>query len=269
MSAAQDALIQLETLMASDHWLKKVIFIIGVIIICVVVLSIGTTLLSTILQPSTPYIVNGMMTGTNNKTILPTNIPIDRSDNKAGGLEFTWAVWLNITNLDPGGITHYRHIFSKGDNDKADFMGDQGVQTIKPINAPGLFLDSTTNSLIVVMNTFESIDEMVRIDSVPLNKWINVVIRVRGLQLDVYINGLVVKSKTLESVPRQNNGSVYISENGGFHGYLSNLRYYNYALEPGDIIAVTEKGPNLKISSLQAGDLKFDGPYLSTQWYFQ
>jgi hypothetical protein len=267
-SFTQNAYAQLATIMNSDSWLKRCIMIVGVVIIMGILLSIGSKILAVVLKPSNPYIVNGMVTGTRPKTVKMDAVNIERSDNQAGGLEFTWAVWLNITSLDPGGSQQYKHIFSKGNNDNVpDPLTVK--QLVKPINAPGLFIDPTTNALLIVMNTFETIDETVRVDSIPLNKWINVIIRVRGVQLDVYVNGLVVKSVKLESVPRQNNGDVFISQNGGFNGYLSNLRYYNYALEPGDILAIAEKGPSLVISKLESNDLKSSGQYLSLQWYFQ
>ena len=267
-TVAQNALTQVRELMGGDSWLKRVIVLVGVIILMVVILSIGSKVLAALLKPSTPYIVNGMITGTGgSKTVKMDAINIERSDNQEGGLEFTWSVWLNITSLSQEG-SQYRHIFSKGNNENVPDPSSMN-EPMKPINAPGLFLDPASNSLIIVMNTFETIDETVRVDSIPLNKWINVIIRVRGLQLDVYINGLVVKSVKLESVPRQNNGDVFITQNQGFNGYLSNLRYYNYALEPGDILAVAEKGPSLSVSKLESNDLSSKGQYLSLQWYFQ
>jgi len=267
-TVAQGALTQVRDLLSGDSYLKKVIVLIAVIILMVILLSIGSRILAAVLKPSNPYVVNGMVTGTRPKTVKMEQVNIERSDNQDGGLEFTWAVWLNITSLDPGGSQQYKHIFSKGNNENVPDPLSVNEQA-KPINAPGLFLDPATNSLIILLNTFETIDETVRVDSIPLNKWICVVIRVRGLNLDVYINGLVVKSVKLDSVPRQNNGDVFISQNGGFNGYLSNLRYYNYALEPGDILAVAEKGPSLSVSKLESSDLASQGHYLSLQWYFQ
>lgn len=267
-TVAQNALTQVRELMAGDSWLKRVILLIGVIILMTVLLSIGSKILAVMLKPSNPYIVNGMITGRGgSKTVKMDAVNIERSDDQDGGLEFTWSVWLNISQLSQDG-SQYKHIFSKGNNENAPSLAENN-QPMHPINAPGLFLDPSTNSLIIVMNTFETIDETVRVDSIPLNKWINVIIRVRGLNLDVYFNGLVVKSVKLESVPRQNNGDVFITQNQGFNGYLSNLRYYNYALEPGDILAVAQKGPSLAVSKLESSDLSVNGEYLSLQWYFQ
>ena len=46
-------------------------------------------------------------------------------------------------------------------------------------NAPGLYLHENKNSLVVIMNTFDSMVEEVEIPNIPINKWINVSIRIK------------------------------------------------------------------------------------------
>ena len=51
------------------------------------------------------------------------------------------------------------------------------------------------NTLVIVMNTFDSSNGRSRnTKRIPLNKWINVVIRVKNRLLDVYINGTIASS---------------------------------------------------------------------------
>ena len=83
-----------------------------------------------------------------------------------------------------------------------------------PNNAPGLYLGPDGNQLTVMMNTFNQINEKFVIDDLPLNKWVNVIIRVENTTIDVYINGTIVKRHILSSVPKQNYGDVYVSMNG-------------------------------------------------------
>ena len=254
--------------------LERFIFVILVVICFVVLLSVGSNILSAILEPSNPYIVDGLYTASNGKVIPQDpkksgSVSITRSDNETNGIEFSWSIWLNVTSLDdsPGNAGQYKHIFSKGDNDNVP-IDSRGLNS--PNNSPGLYIDKNTNSIIVIMNTFEQIEEMITVTDVPLNKWVHVLIRVEGAYFDVYINGTLAKRKVLGSVPKQNNGNVYLCQNGGFSGFISNLRYYKSALEPGDILRIVNKGPSLKLSKLEKKDLKNGNlNYLAMDWYFQ
>ena len=84
--------------------------------------------------------------------------------------------------------------------------------------------------------------------------------------LDCYINGTLTKRHILTGVPVQNYDNVYVCNNGGFDGYVSNLWYYNYALGTKAINDIAVRGPNMK--------MKDDGmsgsvpKYFSMRWYF-
>jgi hypothetical protein len=137
-----------------------------------------------------------------------------------------------------------------------------------PNNAPGLYLSPTTNELIVVMNTFTTINEEVKIPNIPLNKWLHLVIRVENNNLDVYVNGSLAKRHVLSGVPKQNYGNVNVALNGGFQGYISDLRYFSHGLHPGEIVSIVNAGPNLTPASNQIANMGTP-PYLSLQWYVQ
>ena len=120
------------------------------------------------------------------------------------------------------------------------------------------------NTLVVVMNTFDSIMEEVEIPNIPLNKWINVVIRIKNRLLDVYINGTITVRHRFESPPRQNYGKLYVGMNGGFSGQLSSLKYYNRALSGVEIGALNNSGPNMKTDQ----SMHIFPPYFSLRWFF-
>ena len=136
----------------------------------------------------------------------------------------------------------------------------------QPNNAPGLYIAPNTNALVVVMNTFNDIEERVTIDDIPLNKWICVQIRVENHQLDTYINGKLTKRLIMKGVPKQNYGNVHVGMNGGFSGYLSDLRYFNYGLGTSEIQSIVDSGPNLKM----VGQTMTESvpKYLSLRWFF-
>ena len=248
----------------------RIVFIILVIVVFTILLSLGSRLVAYFIEPSNPYLVKGMINANNQKTI-PANpnmtggVVISRSQNQNDGIEFSWSVWINISNLSVGS-PRFQHIFSKGNNSNSD----QKVPGLSsPNNAPGLYIAPGKNDLWVYMNTFANMEEIVKVPGVPLNKWLHVLIRVKGVNLDVYINGTLAQRKVLQSVPLQNDGDVFTTMNGGYNGYLSDLRYFESALSPGDIMGIVNKGPNLNISSLESTDITSKPPYFSLRWYFQ
>jgi hypothetical protein len=121
------------------------------------------------------------------------------------------------------------------------------------------------------MNTFNAINNDITIKNIPLNKWVNVIIRVtKQGQLDVYINGTLVKRLMLDSVPRQNYGDVYVSMNGGFPGNTSSLRYFESAIGTNKIQDIVDKGPNQTlIASSSMGATSDTNKYLSTRWFMK
>jgi len=250
----------------SNSLVAKFAFLLLVIVGFIVFLRIGISFLSWVFKPNeSPHLMDGMVDAT--QMIIypqdPSNngaVTIYRSVNATEGLEFTWSVWIFINNLQNNeGI--YKHIFSKGNSN----LGENGL--ISPNNAPGLYIAPNSNTLVVKMNTFNVINEEVLVPDIPINKWVNVIIRCENTQLDIYINGTITRSINLVGVPKQNYGDVYVAMNGGFGGYISNLWYYNYALGTAAIQRIVENGPNTKmIGTTGISDKMRD--YLSLRWYF-
>ena len=249
----------------SNSWIAKLAFLLFVIILFVIILRLSIGLLSWIFSPKgTVVLVNGLVNG-NIQSIIsqdPNNngsVPILRSVNEHDGIEFTWSTWIFLNTIDssPG----YKHVFNKGNV----AVNQSGIVT--PNNAPGLYITPGYRGLYVVMNTFESpSDDYIEIDDLPIQKWINVIIRVQNKNLDVYINGRLAKRRVLNNVVKQNYDNVNVSINGGFNGYLSQLTYYNRAIGVAQIQDIVYNGPNLK----SANDaLNMNKPrYLAERWYF-
>jgi len=250
--------------LTGDSAWAKVVFIILVVIVFILLLRASVNLMTWLFLPSSsPHLVSGMKDA---KKLLvvsqdpknPHSIPVMRSNNQRGGLEFTWTVWLNIDDLEyKNGLR--RHVFHKGtgklNEDRIAF----------PNNGPGLYIHPTRNSLIIVMNTFKNIIEEVEVNDIPLHKWINVAIRQRGRVMDVFINGEVVLRHIFNSVPKQNYGDVFVNMNGGFSGNLSDLWYHDYALSGTEILQIVRDGPDL----FTRDGKPVTPPYLSLQWFFE
>ena len=218
------------------------------------------------MRPSSdPTLLKGMSDGTQ-MHVIPQNPnsphakPILRSINQEDGIEFTWSVWTYIKDLKPENL--YKHVFHKG-NDKVNVSTGLNF----PNNAPGLYITPHTNNFVIMMNTFKNIQEEIIVEDIPLNKWINIIIRVENHNLDVYINGTIVKRHILNSVPKQNYGDVFVSMNGGFNGYKSSLRYWNTALNIREIQKIVDNGPDLTMNDKTM--IESEPRYFSLRWFFQ
>lgn len=272
--------------LSSNSLVAKFAFLILVIIVFVILLRIGTFILTYIFSPNpSPYLIDGMIDAKKQQTIsqdprVSGSVPIMRSVDQREGLEFTWSVWLYLDDVNYF-QNRYKHVFHKGN----DLVGSDGL--VSPNNAPGLYIspvDEKKNmmNLLVRMNVFtdQSKDNNLRntsggpniyddvvIEDMPINKWVNVIIRCNAENvLDVYINGTLVKRHKLSGVARQNYDNVYVSMNGGFSGFTSNLHYFNYAIGTFKIDQIVMSGPNMKMKDT---NMKDSVPkYLSTRWFF-
>ena len=222
-SSGNGAFIESNSLVAKFAFLLIVIF--GFIIL----LKFGLAIIGYFMSPrQSPHLINGTVDAKNaiifNQDPSFNNaVTIYRSVNASDGLEFTWSVWIFVNNWQylQG---QYKHIFYKGNSN----LAENGLNF--PNNAPGLYLAPNNNDLIVIMNTFDVINEEIVVPNIPLNKWLNIIVRCQNKTLDVYANGTITRSLQLSSVPKQNYGDVFVGMNGGFDGYISDLWYFNHAL---------------------------------------
>ena len=270
----------------SNSIIAKFAFILLVLILFVFLFNLGVRLITYFTSPSkSPYIVKGLITGSAGVVITQdpnseTSITIQRSNNYETGIEFTWSVWLYVTNTN---AKEYSHVFNKGDSK----WNSNGISSVN--NGPGLYLKntpttsttSTTGSskeigLYIVMDTgnVENTEtnkskEVMEIKSIPLQKWFNVCICLKNVIMDVYVNGVNSGRHIMPYVPRQNYNDINVCQNGGFEGNLSDLRYFDHALSIYEINGLIWKGPNLtQNSSVSNGTTYSKGTnYVSNLWY--
>jgi hypothetical protein len=250
----------------SNSLIAKVSFLLLIVISFVLLLRLGVSLISWAMSPSnTPKLIDGMKDAKKPQVVkqnpnVKGSKPITRSVNQQDGIEFTYSVWLYIDDLEYG-KGKYKHIFHKGNDNFATTGNHNGMN--QPNNAPGLYLDKESNRLVIVMNTFDNINEQVTVNDIPLNKWINVILRVEGNKMDVYINGTIVLRHIFNGVPKQNYGDVYVNLDGGFSGLLSDLFYFNNGLTTSEILDLVKDGPNMKMDT----SMDIFPPYFSMRWY--
>ena len=183
----------------------------------------------------------------------PTSVFLRRSLNERAGIEFSYMAWLYVRDFTYR-ASEMRSVFHKGGHG-ADAAFSR---------CPGVYFAPGDNRLVVTMNTQESPDETAEIDNVPAGKWFHLALVLKERHLDIFINGLLKKRLLLKSLPKQNFGDLYVNSDGGFDGYLSRLRYFNYATSYAEIDAAVKQGPS---TALPSNDLHRP-PYLNTAWYF-
>lgn len=267
--------------------ISKVVFIIFVIIIFGLLFRLGVYIITLFYLPKKdPIVVNGMRQLLQSKkyNVNPTSEdpkPILRSINENQGMEFTWANWLFINNTKNTNDlsllssdekdTKPKLIFSKGKSNNNDEF---------EMNSPGIYLfDDTqsqsvsdTNTLSFVVELFDISSnndnkkyEIINIPNIPLQKWVHIVIRVQSKTLDIYINGMLTKRENFNSVIKQNYGDVYVGNSNGVDGFISDLKYFSYAIDNNKIQELIQNGPNLKMEGSE--HIETGPPYLSMKWY--
>ena len=243
--------------MKSNDYMSNIVFILALIVIFIIIFNMVVGYFTYLLSPhNSPHLIDGMIdakdsemritqdpNNSNSKTILP-------SSNQDEGIEFTWSFWVYLDNLDYR-RGELKNIFVKGDNMYTQNNNSEDLELYgeinNVINGPGVYLTPHDNKLMFVFNTFENVIEKFEVDNIPMNKWLNVMIRCKGKTIDIFFNSVLTKRFKLQSLPKQNHNDVYIGKDGGFAGYLSNLWYYNYALGTREIANVYNKGANTNL----------------------
>jgi hypothetical protein len=174
------------------------------------------------------------------KQTLVAGKDLPLSADKQGGYGMQWWMFINDWN--------YGYGKEKGVLIRSD-------PTSQKILNPSISLHPTDNSLKISVSVFPekeggssstqpapavggagSTDDVFicEVPNLPLQTWFAVTATVFGRNLDVYIDGNLVKSCLLSGVPKPALGDIILSPNGGFSGYMCNFKYFARMLTPGD-----------------------------------
>ena len=159
--------------------------------------------------------------------------------NQPKGRVYSYTGWLIVTDFTQGFGTK-RKIFSKGD-------------------APGLYLDTTSNALSVAIKTYGT-TETVLIPNLPAMKWIHFAIVVDQQAVDIYINGTLRQHHTLTQLPDLTDDPI--TTGPGWSGYVGQLVYSRRALSYGEISALAAQAPP-KLPEQTVGK----NSYFDITWY--
>jgi hypothetical protein len=84
------------------------------------------------------------------------------------------------------------------------------------------------------------------VPNIPLQTWFSVSMTIFGRNLDVYIDGKLVKSCFLSGVPKPAVGDIQLTPEGGFSGRMCNFYHYPKMLTPADAMIFWSAGTSCR-----------------------
>jgi hypothetical protein len=178
-------------------------------------------------KPLVTAVQSGMV-----KTSTSYQLPL--AFNQPEGLTYSYSMWILIKDFTTGYGTR-RTILSKGDS-------------------PGIYLDSTSNSIVVAVKTYGT-TETILIPNIPALKWIHLAVVVNQYSVDVYINGTLRQHHSLTQLPDQTSDPVVVGP--GWNGLIGSAIYYPRSLSYAEINEMASADPPPD-----------DGPVIGKKNYF-
>jgi len=198
---------------------------------------------------SSGNLLSNLHDATGTAMIQGTSAPLSSQDQGAYGMQW----WMFIKDWNYG-YGKDKPILTRPDPTSGAVMN------------PSVTLHPTDNSLKVSISIFPSGDAasktepapagssgastddvyVCEVSNLPLQTWFSVGVTVFGRNLDVYIDGKLVKSCFLPGVPKPATGDIQLSPGGGFSGYLCDFYHYPRMLTPGDAMTFFSAGTGCK-----------------------
>ncbi len=142
--------------------------------------------------------------------------------------------------------------------------------------APSIFLDKFDNTLKVQMAYFVAYGDSnrdikdaytrnhtCRVRNIPLQRWVHLLVSNRGRNMDIYLDGKLVRTCILPGVPVTSTSDGFIAgdekreENGGFNGLISEVRSFNRPLTPREAFNEYRRGSGNIFSMFNRFRLRF------------
>jgi hypothetical protein len=232
---------------------KALVVIVGLVVVALAALfiynavarSYGKPAVSILGSPAVPDQAPIPLDGKTVTTIPSANVPITQgADN---GIQF----WMFIKDWDYK-FGKKKSIVYRKDSTNAAFKN------------PDISLHETDNSLNVTVSIYPTSSGAgassspsaanngsatgdsytCTVENVPLQTWFAVSVTIFQRNMDVYINGKLVKSCVLPGVPRPAAGDIVVGDAGGFSGSVCNVHAYPNMLGPTDAAAFFAAGTN-------------------------
>ena len=186
---------------------------------------------------------------TTTSIIQATNAPL--SAEREGGYGMQWWMYVQDWNY---GYGKQKTILKRPDATNPQIMN------------PNISLHPTDNSLQVSVSVYPATEGgsgktqpapaghsgssddvfICEVPNIPLQTWFSVSVTVFGRNLDIYLDGKLVKSCFLSGVPKPAVGDISLTPDGGFSGRICNFYHYPRMLTPSDALTFWSAGTTCK-----------------------
>ena len=203
-------------------------------------------------QGSSGNLLPSSLDATTSAIVKAANAPMSSGGSGAYGMQW----WMFIKDWNYG-YGKDKQVLTRADPTNSQILN------------PSVSLHPTDNSLRVSVSIFpDSSDGSTKIQpapaghsgatddvficevpNLPLQDWFAVSMTVFGRNLDIYIDGKLVKSCFLPGVPKPASGDITLAGNGGFSGSLCGFTHYSRMLTPGDAVNFSGAGTSCKSST--------------------
>lgn len=185
-------------------------------------------------------------------SVAGTSAPL--SDQGDGGYGMQWWMFVKDWNY---GFGKKKSIVKRSDATNSSVMN------------PHISLHPTDNTLQVSVSLFPSSEAaagkdvpapaghsgstddvfVCEVPNIPLQAWFSVSVTVFSRNMDIYIDGKLVKSCFLPGVPKPAVGDIQMTPDGGFSGQMCGFNHYPRMLTPGDAMNFWSAGSSCQSSS--------------------
>jgi hypothetical protein len=173
--------------------------------------------------------ISGMQSAKDSAVVSPDDLPDNNNTNN-----YTYSVWFYVDDWS------YRYGEPKIILGRLDGSREP---------SPSIVLGAIENNIKVSVacypnnNSDSSQIHTCGISNVPIQRWVNLIISLYGRTLDVYLDGKLVRTCVLPGIAKVNDtASIYITPEGGFSGYTSNIQYWADATNPQEAYDIYRKG---------------------------
>lgn len=206
-----------------------------------------------------------------NRSLVPYIISdTDATLSTVNGQEFSYSMWLFLANTYDITSDH-KLVLQRGNSSgsRSTFSNNTSPVVALDKSSNSMFIGVSTTS-VVQSNTLSQIFAkdsatqkytsgyvIVNIPYIPLQRWVNVIVVVRDMNMYIYLDGdiysiasvsdLNTTTSTRRHTIRGTSGDISLGDSlNPVGGYASYTQFFNYALTQKDVTSIYQNGPSKK-----------------------